>query len=464
MYGTLTSTQREYVLFHLRQHIELNGIGRYLTFSSEDQNVDHLTGHIIFKCTSTPFRHDGVKCIEGIPVLFPLDGATHFYYTDANENLVFPHDILKSAFYLLSGYQEYENAASKDQLGRFSFEDAVQNQHNFIDKPIVNYYFAKIIEGIEQFCEARNIRVEKKRLFTNFGFILSHDVDSVDLYTKEYVLYKIKEILHLKKSQRSTRENIRRFVNAVLKYLGVVKNDNPHWNFEFMRELERAHNFRSVFYFLDTGVLHSDAYYTFDEQRILDLFQSLKAEGCEIGLHGPVRSINDQTVMQASLRKLEQYSGATIVGSRQHRLLWRHPETAIIQSAVGLKYDSTLGFAAHEGFRNSYCYPFKLYDFAHDRPIDIWEYPLNVMDVTLFAYRQHSITSAMESIVRLLDEVRKFGGVFSVLWHNSFFDEGDYPGITEFYRQLLGSIARAGAENTLGIALLDKLETSSVHG
>src|SRR5690606_24629801 len=126
MHGTLTSTQREYVLFHLRQHIELNGISRYLAFSSEDQDVDHLTGHIIFKCTSAPFRHDGIKFVDGIPVLFPLDDTPRFYYKDANDNLVFPHDILKSAFYLLSGYQEYENGTSKDQLGRFSFEDAVQ--------------------------------------------------------------------------------------------------------------------------------------------------------------------------------------------------------------------------------------------------------------------------------------------------------------------------------------------------
>jgi hypothetical protein len=463
MQWILNTPQRQYVLFHLSQHIRLNGISKHFFFCENPDDVSRITDHIIFICSSAVLRRDSIKVIDGIPVLFPFQETMPFYYSDNRGNVIFTHDILKSAFYLLSGYQEHENIGSKDQLGRFSYLDSIQCQMNFTDKPVVNYYFVKIIEGIEKFCASKNIQVKKRRLFEKFGFILSHDVDSVDLYTKSYVLFKIKEILQLRKSKRSVFKNLSLFFHGSLKYLGIRKKDNPHWNFDFMRELERNKNFRSVFYFLDTGILHSDAYYTFGEPRILDLFRSLQKEHCEIGLHGPVRSVTDETVMRQSLEKLARYSQAKIVGVRQHRLLWKHPETAKIQKKAGLEYDTTLGFAAHEGFRNSYCLPFKLYDFQRDCPIDIWEYPLNVMDVTLFAYRGYTVAEAMKKSMDLVAEIKRFGGVFSLLWHNSFFDEDTYPGVTGFYQQLLAEIAGAQAENILGNELLDKLKTFSAH-
>src|SRR6185503_20429323 len=123
---------------------------------------------------------------------------------------------------------------------------------------------------------------------------------------------------------------------------GLVKKENPYWNFEFLREVERARNLRSVFFFLDQGIRHSDAYYSFNEKRMLGLFSFLKEEKCEIGLHGPVKSMDDQKIMEASLTKLRQASKASVTGNRQHRLLWRHPQTAKLEEACGLHYEFTL--------------------------------------------------------------------------------------------------------------------------
>lgn len=463
MQGVLTAAQRNYVISHLEHQVCLNGISSYFLFAGADQDLSGITNNIVFRSSSASLQADNVIWIDEIPILFPVGQTSDLYYTDERQNVIFRHDILKSAFYLLSGYQEYTNTESADQLGRFSFEDSIQFQLHITHKPVVNHYFLKIVEGIERFCAPRNLPVKKKRLFRNFGFILSHDVDSVDLYTRNYLLYKVKEVLKVKKSRLSTATNLRLLLRGSLIYSGVKKRENPHWNFDYMRNLERIHNFRSVFYFLDTGVLHSDAYYRFDEKRIVNLFQSLINEQCEIGLHGPVRSIADEAIMKESLEKLRRYSNATVVGIRQHRLLWKHPETAKIQSAAGLQYDTTLGFAAHEGFRNSYCLPFRLYDFEKDCPIDLWEFPLNVMDVTLFAYRNYTSELAIQKSMNIVGEIKKFGGVFSLLWHNSFFDEETYPGVTNTYEQLLHGIAAADPENILGAELLERLMTLGNH-
>ena len=113
---------------------------------------------------------------------------------------------------------------------------------------------------------------------------------------------------------------------------------------------------------------------------------------------------------------------------------------AVIHEKAGISYDSTLGFPEHEGFRNSYCFPFKLFDFQSDRMIDVWELPLNVMDVTLFHYRKLTKDEAYKSVEVILDEINRFNGLFTLLWHNDFFDEDRYPGISEFYANLLRMI------------------------
>ncbi len=162
------------------------------------------------------------------------------------------------------------------------------------------------------------------------------------------------------------------------------------------------------------------------------------------------KSISDLNEMQRSLIKLNEACGVQIQGIRQHRLLWKHPLTACIQEKIGLTYDSTLGFAAHEGFRNSYCLPFKLYDFDNDRMLNLWEFPLTVMDVTLFAYQQYSVEEAFKKCQLLLEEIINFGGVFTLLWHNTFFDEQTYPGVRTFYENLLMEINQKQGENIVG--------------
>ena len=462
MKGILNNSQLDYVLFHLSNHVHLTPeVRESFSFVRSLEETRNLEGRIIFLLSDRDVDANKAIRFRDIPILFPVLTGKDIFFIDDHDNLVFFHDLIKSSFYLLSGYQEYANPDSKDNLNRFSFTDSIQHQLNFIDKPIVNYYFDFIIEGIELFLDRRSKTVVKRRLFSNFGFVLTHDIDKIDLYDINYLVYKIKEIVHLRKSRLPTSDNVKIFVKGLLNWLHLVKKENPYWNFDFLRELERAGKLRSIFFFLDQGVMHSDAYYSFSEERMVMLFTFLQEEKCEIGLHGPVRSIDDQKTMEASLNNLRQASRAPVTGNRQHRLLWKHPLTAQLLEAGGLQYDCTLGFAAHEGFRNSYCLPFKLYDFDNDKMIDLWEFPLNVMDGTLFAYREYTTSQAMEKCMALVNEISKFGGLFSLLWHNSFFDEVTYPGVTKFYRDLLENVVTLKPENVLGSELLEKIKSHS---
>ncbi|MFZ2904585.1 MAG: polysaccharide deacetylase family protein [Cyclobacteriaceae bacterium] len=456
--GELTPAQFDYVLFHLKHHACLpDDLIRGFMRQSASHSIN-VSNRVIFFSSATEFVQKEVVEISGLPVLFPCSQRKEFFFFDDSGNLVFCHDLLKAIFYLLSGYQEYENRTSRDALNRFSYTDSIQHKLGFVAKPLVNYYMEVLIDGLRQFCLKNNVSLERRKLFHTFGFLLTHDIDVVDYYTYNFLGYKFKEIVGIKKSKLPVYSNVKLFVHGLLKYLRLSKKDNPYWNFEYLRRLERNRAFRSVFFFLDKGIKNHDAPYSFDEKRMIELFSFLQVENCEIGLHGTVKSVHNSDVMKSSLEKLQKASEVGVTGIRQHRLLWEHPRTAEIQESIGLKYDSTLGFAAHEGFRNSYCWPYRLFSFEQDRMLDVWEYPLNVMDVTLFAYQQYTPETAMEKCIALIDEIQKFGGVFTVLWHNSFFDEDVYPGVTNFYSSLLNEIALRVPENVTGNELTMRIE------
>jgi hypothetical protein len=224
-----------------------------------------------------------------------------------------------------------------------------------------------------------------------------------------------------------------------------------------MRSIEKKLGFRSVFYFLPKTETKKNSRYHFDETRIKNLLRNLDAENCEIGLHGTVNSSLKTEESKKFKSSLEQIVGKEVQGIRQHRLLYQLPKTTLIHEYTGFNYDTTLCFAEHEGFRNSFCLPFKLYDFKNDEMINVWEIPLNVMDGTLFHYRNLSPLKAMEQIKKLMQEVQKFNGVFTLLWHNDFFDGERYPGIVEFYELLHQEIATANPENLLGTEICYRL-------
>ncbi|MCK5028596.1 MAG: polysaccharide deacetylase family protein [Bacteroidales bacterium] len=454
MEGFLSKNQIDYVFFHLNLTMELDDSLKSYFYFNKKESLDNLANKIIFNLSPSRIDNNSINIVNEIPVLFPIS-ETKKYYSIEGDNLVFHHDILKSCFYLLSGYQEY-NSSDKDSFGRLPYENSIQKRLGITLIPVVNYYFNIIAEGITSFLSQKGIEVKRKNLFRNFGFFLTHDIDNVDYYTFNRFLYKIKELTGFTKSYYSFKVNINHLTKTFLELLKFSKKQNPAWNFSYLRNLEKQNDFRSAFYFLEKDSKNNDSKYSFSEARIKELFRYLRKENCEIGLHGTVGSFFNEKKLNQTLINLNKNTPEKATGIRQHRLLYKLPQTALIHEKVGLKYDTTLCFAEHEGFRNSFCFPFKLYDFENDRMIDLWEIPLNVMDVTLFHYRKFTTQDAMPAIVKIINEIKKFNGVFTLLWHNDFFDEDRYPGVTDFYKTLLKIIKNEDPENVLGIEIIDK--------
>jgi len=90
-----------------------------------------------------------------------------------------------------------------------------------------------------------------------------------------------------------------------------------------------------------------------------------------------------------------------------------------------------------------------------------WEIPLVVMDATLFYYRKLNTTDALVKMEELISEVKRFNGVFSLLWHNGYFDEKITPGIRRFYEKLLERIHEDQPESMTGSEIIDRITQSN---
>ena len=447
----LNQQKLTYVLSHLNQLIDLSEIKQLFYFRSNKKLPNDLKNKIIFTLSAQNLNFEHISWVEDIPILFPSKNKQKLYSIDQNNNLIFHHDLLKSAFYLLSGYQEL-NPAYRDRFGRFPYELSIQKKLGIIKKPVVNYYFEFIIKGMEEFCKIHDLELKRRKPFRPFAFFLSHDVDKIDTYNFYDFIYYLKVLFGLAKKKIPFSKKIRKVAEYGFNYFFTRKN--PNWDFNFLRSIEKKFNFTSTFYFLPKDLKHQDAYYSFNEKRIQDLFKKLKAEHCEIGIHGTNRSATQLKFLQSNIAELEKAAGVNVSGIRQHRLIFDMNITPNLHEKAGLAYDTSLAFADHEGFRNSYCLPLKLYNFKEDCPFHTWEIPLLVMDATLFEYRKLKMDEAFNSVQKILNEVIKFNGVFSLLWHNGFFDEILHPGIKNFYTDLLNYITTNNGNPLSGYELI----------
>lgn len=449
MNRSLTEPEIRYVFSHLDLMMDTKTLRDHFhyTQSSESQ------GQIIF----IPHTGDvAISSINDVPLPFSSE-VNSFYSIDMNGNLIFHQDLLKCAFYLLSGYDEHFVNKERDHWGRVKYQGSIQKQLGIIHRSIVNDYFELIFEGINHFLKHLNKPVlTKRKIFDSFGFLLSHDIDVLDKYGWPHFGFKIKELLGLTKTNHSRFRLLKATIQSAYQFVNPWRT-NPYWNFEYLADLEKKQGIKASYYFLSKDK-NGGSNYFFNEPRLTNLFSQLKKEEHEIGIHGTNKTITEKEALSSEISDLEKQAKTQISGGRQHRLWLDIKATFKHHQSVGLKYDSSFGFAEHEGFRNSFCLPFKPYDFEKQECIDLWQFPLMAMDVTLLSHRKMNNDMALASIATMVKEVKKHNGIFTLLWHNSFFDEALYPGVTELYETILKTISAQQSISLTGQQLITLLD------
>ena len=351
-----------------------------------------------------------LKKYNGLPVIYYGHGAFERWARKSEGLIETNVDIIASSFFMLSRYEEVVSAA-KDRYGRFPASASLAFKEGFLNRPVVNEY----IELIRKWIKSFGFDFKRKKLWgsKDFAVCLTHDIDEIDKYKFYPPLGTIRRLV----ANRKVTEAWAVFVDY-LQVRASLADDPYRIALDRIVNLELECGFTSSLYLMPEGIR-----YSLDDPYLQNAISKLRSAGFEIGIHPDYDSSNDAESLKAQKKKLEAAIGDNIVGGRLHYLKWKIPEMWEIWEAAGLVYDTTLGFSDCEGFRCGICYPFRPFDLIANRVINVWELPLTVMDGTLATYRKMSPVESLKTLVSLLDCVQRYGGVFVLLLHPSYFSE-----------------------------------------
>ena len=225
-----------------------------------------------------------------------------------------------------------------------------------------------------------------------------------------------------------------------------IRGSDPNWRFSEIAAEERAHGSRSTFFVMAGHGHRADGAAPESYERLRPrLVETLVGVGAEVGLHGSYLAAEDLDRLARERALLAQLDGP-LVGHRYHYLRVDPHRNLVPLEGLGFRYDTSLGFPDALGFRGGIAHPFRVWDITRDRPSDLIEVPLAVMDATLAEERYEGLSAeaAKARLWALLDWAAEHGGGFSILWHPERFDAPSARGWDRLYFDVMEAVRERG--------------------
>lgn len=346
-----------------------------------------------------------LQTVEDIPLLF---GSPDIIRSD--DTIIIHADLIASAFFLLSRYEEWMKKDLRDKHGRFPGKKSLPARAGFIDRPIIDEYGHLLRKHLRQTgCDAP----EPTEQFRQIN--LTHDVDT-PFYCRTW--------------RNVARETLKgNIINAFRWKYGDLEND-PYYTFPWMLKL--GDNMRKIFgddhcqsilFFRAGGKEFRDKpHYDLRSKDMQSLLSLCKEYHSIIGLHSSYEAGKKPELIPSEKQMLEKAFDTTVTQNRHHFLTSREPEDMEMLESAGITDDYTMGYADIAGFRLGtsrvvrYMNPATL----HLSP-SLKLHPLTVMDCTLNEpdYMNLDEDKALRYCMHLAETTKKMNGELTLLWHNT---------------------------------------------
>jgi hypothetical protein len=369
--------------------------------------------------------------IDGIPFLFGAPDVER-----AGDTIVVHADLVASAYFLLSRYEEILHRELRDEHGRFPGRESLPHRAGFIDRPVVDEY-GKLIR---KWLKSNGVNVGEQVPFIR-KINLTHDVD----------------VPFTGRSWKSVARKIGSGRNpiAVIREKYAPLEQNPYYTFPWMLEQDRnlqnaagAGRCRSILFFRAGGKLRQDRpHYNLRGKDIRSLYSLCKHYGATIGLHSSYQAGREPSLILSEKKKLEDTFEIEIRHNRHHFLSVREPEDMEYLEKAGITDDYTIGYADIAGFRLGTSRPVKYINPVTCRLSPLTLHPLTVMDSTLSETKYMNLTCAQaeEYCTKLIADTRNANGDLTLLWHNTSAVEGN-----TYLRSLYGKITNTCKDTPFG--------------
>lgn len=351
-----------------------------------------------------------LKIWEESPILFGEPTVEKL-----GETLVLNVDLVASAFFMLTRYEEFVRKDVRDTHGRFPGKESIAYRAGFIDRPLVDEYTRHLRKLLRE--SGFEIPETEKRIRKVY---LTHDADSITHFRN---LRSLAGAL-LRGIKRRKEASI-----ALKSFFGGLLFD-PWYNFPFLYKINgnlvqklgkdrcetilfmRASTSRRKEDKPVPNLIHPDYQH---------LIKYSKRKGVRIGLHASYASGIKPELIAEEKKRLEHHAKITVCCNRHHFLNAREPFDMIALLHAGITNDFSMGYADMAGFRLGTCRPVQWINLLTGEVTALTLHSLEIMDVSLSdkRYMYMSAHDALQYCTQLIDTVENFGGELVLLWHNT---------------------------------------------
>ncbi|WP_102409407.1 polysaccharide deacetylase family protein [Parabacteroides bouchesdurhonensis] len=367
--------------------------------------------------------------IEGVPLLFGSPKMEWY-----GDTWVVHADIIASAYFLLTRYEEIRRRDVRDIHGRFPGKESLPYKAGFIHRPIVDEYGKLLRRWLRQ------TRIPIPEPEANISKIwLTHDVDA-PFYCRTF----------------------RSFIREAVKGEGLVKaweyynaplTSDPFYTFPWLIEQDNSvknaigkEHCESLFFFKAGGTTKYDKpKYNLHSKDMKALLHLCKTGHCLIGLHSSYEAGITPSLIRQEKDILRKVTGQPILYNRHHYLCSHEPEDMDWLEKAGITDDFTMGYADVSGFRLGTCRPVLWINPINKRISSLTLHPLNIMDCSLSEpqYMGMGYEEALVYCLQIAEQVRLVNGELVLLWHNSTVSlSGKSPVSANWHRELYAQIVR----------------------
>lgn len=257
----------------------------------------------------------------------------------------------------------------------------------------------------------------------NWAVAATHDVDFFAVSTPRTAYRYLKNLVIASLVHKDPR-----LAFSILRHAAAAIKGGPSlFNcLQRLRDEEARRGMASTFLFLCRQANPRDANYDLSDRMVVETMRKITDSGGEIGIHGSYTSLDEKGRLQEEFGRLAQ-AGFPSVGHRQHWLRYRGASLFEALVEAGAWYDGSAGYSERPGFRHGMCSPFPPYDFEREKPFELIELPLAIMDGALYC-EDPSGRTWRERCEKILGFSRGLGwGGISVLWHDALFSGAQLP-------------------------------------
>ena len=343
--------------------------------------------------------------IEGVPFLY---GTSDIEYV--GDTIVVHADLVASAYFLLSRYEETLYRDVRDVHGRFPGRESLPYKAGFIERPVVDEYGKLLRKWLNQ----SGVKVDELIPFIR-QINLTHDIDAP--FSGRTWRNVARKILSGRNPVAAIRE----------KYHPLEKD--PYYTFPWMLEQDEKlrqvigeERCRSFMFFKAGGDTKEDRpKYDLQGKDIQSLYALCTQYGAITGIHSSYQAGQNSSLILPEKQNLEDAFGIKVTANRHHFLASREPEDMEYLEGAGITDDYTIGYADVAGFRLGTSLPVRYINPTKRKLSSLILHPLTIMDSTLneFKYMNLAADRAEEYCDRLINNIRNVNGELTLLWHNT---------------------------------------------